>query len=423
MTRISSFRLGLRAWLFASLLSLLALPATGRAVDVDAMHWWVSDGERASIDVLAGHVRRQGLTWRDTGVAGSGTTRYFDALRARIQAGRSPMASQMIGFEIREWAARGLLDDLDDAARRGEWDEVVPIGIQALSKYQGRWYAAPINAHSTNWLWVNQALLDRIGGTAPDIWDDLIVLLERARKAGIQPLAIGREAWEHTLLFESVAVSTAGAEFYRRAFLELDASALDDAVVRRIFQRMRVLAGYVDPGFMRRRWDQATDRVRKGQSLLQVQGSWVGGEFTHHGMQPGKEYACFRFPDTQGVFLFNSDQYVLLRGGPGTAQSRDAFLSILMDPAFQAELNQRTGAAPARVDVPKAAFNACGQRAIDDMRGANMRRTMMGSIAMGNANPPAVKTAIYDVVTRHFQGALTDDQAVQALRDAIGAAP
>ena len=84
-------------------------------------------------------------------------------------------------------------------------------------------------------------------------------------------------------------------------------------------------------------------------------------------------------------------------------------------------MNLRSGAAPARVDAPHAQFNACGQRNITDMRRTNMRRTLMGSIAMGNAHPRAVKTAIYDVVTRHLQGQLDTAAAVTALQQAVAA--
>ena len=38
---------------------------------------------------------------------------------------------------------------------------------------------------------------------------------------------------------------------------------------------------------------------------------------------------------------------------------------------------------------------------------------------MGNAHPSAVKTAIYDVVTRHLQGRLDTAGAVAALRLAV----
>lgn len=387
--------------------------------EVEVFHWWVSGGERASMDVIKNSMQKQGFVWKEGAAAGSGTARYTKVLQSRVASGKIPTAAQMIGYDIHAWAKQGLLGNLNDLARKEEWDEVVPIAIQALSKYEGNWVAAPVNAHSTNWLWINKPLFDKIGGKEPDTWTDLIVLLDQAKRAGILPLAIGGEAWEQTLLFESVAVSTGGAEFYRKAFIELDSAALKPALLKEIFQRMNKLKLYIDPGFKTRRWDQATDMVREGKALFQVQGSWVDGEFAAKGLVPDKDYYCYRFPDTQGVFLFNSDQFIMFKVADNQRANQLALASTLMTPAFQSALNVATGAAPARVDVSQAAFNSCGKKAIADMRGANMRRTMMGSIAMGNANIPAVKTAIYDVVTRHFKNEITADQAAVQLRDAI----
>src|SRR5690606_11047251 len=108
-------------------------------------------------------------------------------------------------FDIHDWARKGEVYPLDKAAVRGEWAEVIPNGIQALSRLGNHWVAVPINAHSTNWLWVNQKLFDQLGSAAPDTWTDLLDLLETAKQRGIVPLAIGAQEWEHTLLFENVA--------------------------------------------------------------------------------------------------------------------------------------------------------------------------------------------------------------------------
>ena len=48
-----------------------------------------------------------------------------------------------------------------------------------------------------------------------------------------------------------------------------------------------------------------------------------------------------------------------------------------------------------------------------------MRRTLMGSIAMGNANPARVKEAIYTIVSDHLYGKISDEQAVVLLKQAI----
>jgi len=405
------------AWLLCCASAASAQPPRPQ---VEVLHWWVSGGERASMDALKSHIEHQGMGWKEGSVAGSGTARYTDVLAARVRAGRIPTAAQMIGYDIHDWARRGLLQSMDDVAAREEWDAVVPSDIQHLSKWQGQWVAVPFNIHSTNWLWVNQALAERLRVAGPpDTWTDLIALLDRARAAGMVPLAMGHEAWEHTLLFESVAVGAGGAAFYRRAFIELDPQALTEPLSTQIFARMRQLAGYLDAGYQRRRWDQATAMVRRGQALLQVQGSWVDGEFTARGLQPGSGYHCWRFPDTQGVVLFNSDQFIFFKQPPQQRAAQQALASTLMQPALQTDVNVRSGAAPARVDVPQKPFNACGRQAIADMRASNMRRTLMGSVAMGNAHAAPLKTAIYSVVTRHLQGQLSDSAAAAQLRSAV----
>lgn len=37
---------------------------------VEVSHWWVSEGERASIDVIRHHTEAKGLAWHETVFAG-----------------------------------------------------------------------------------------------------------------------------------------------------------------------------------------------------------------------------------------------------------------------------------------------------------------------------------------------------------------
>lgn len=408
-----------RKWIFATILSLIILPKANAHPQVLTFHWWVSDGEQASINVIQQHVEAQGLTWRDRAISGSGTATFGDVLRKYVEQGQAPSASQAIGYDIHDWARRGKLLKLDDLAREQEWDQVVPYGIQHLSKYQGHWYAAPFNAHSTNWIWLNGARYRELNTAVLDTWEDLLRLLASAKAAGIIPIAIGGEAWEHTLLFEVVAAGVGGAEFYRKTFLELDADSLDDALLLSVFQRMSQLRAFIDPNFSQHNWNEATQLVMTGQALMQIQGSWVNGEFLAQGYQAGLDFECFRFPDTQGLFLFNSDQYIFFKEGVGSDESRIKMASALMSKGLQKEVNIFSGAAPARVDVSTNGFNLCGRQAIYDMRGANMRRTLMGSIAMGNAHPSVTKQAIYATVSEHLYGNISDAQAAVQLKQAI----
>ena len=74
-----------------------------------------------------------------------------------------------------------------------------------------------------------------------------------------------------------------------------------------------------------------------------------------------------------------------------------------MSPSFQSAFNVVKGSVPARTDVPNDAFDACGKKGMAELQQPNSG-TLVGSMAHGHANRAAVKNAIYDVVTAHFNG-------------------
>jgi glucose/mannose transport system substrate-binding protein len=57
-----------------------------------------------------------------------------------------------------------------------------------------------------------------------------------------------------------------------------------------------------------------------------------------------------------------------------------------------------------------------------DLAEANKNGTLLGSMAHGHAAPAAVKNAVYDVVTAHFNGEYDSETAVEELVTAVEAA-
>ena len=129
-----------------------------------------------------------------------------------------------------------------------------------------------------------------------------------------------------------------------------------------------------------------------------------------------------RFPGTQGSVTFNSDQFAMFKVAADKVPAQLAMATAIESPTFQSAFNVVKGSVPARTDVPDTAFDACGKKAIKDLAEANKNDTLMGSMAHGHANPAAVKNAIYDVVTREFNGELTSEAAVKELVAAVEAA-
>ena len=151
-------------------------------------------------------------------------------------------------------------------------------------------------------------------------------------------------------------------------------------------------------------------------------GDWAKGEFVKAGKVPGEDFVCMRFPGTQGSVTFNSDQFAMFKVADEKAPAQLAMASAIENPVFQSAFNVVKGSAPARTDVSDEAFDACGKKAIADLAEANTNGSLFGSMAHGHANPASVKNAIYDVVTRQFNGDMSSDEAVAELVAAVAAA-
>ena len=208
-------------------------PATQAAEEVEVLHWWTSGGEAAALNVLKEDLEGQGVTWQDMPVAGGGGSEAMTVLRARVTSGNPPTAVQMLGFDIQDWAIEGALADLNAVAESEGWDGVVPAALQRFAKYDGKWISAPVNVHSTNWVWANKAILDELGIAVPTTWDELVAALDKIQGGGYVALAHGGQAWQDATIFDGVLMSTAGPEFYQQSMVELDPAALGSDTMKR----------------------------------------------------------------------------------------------------------------------------------------------------------------------------------------------
>ncbi|MFK7877886.1 MAG: ABC transporter substrate-binding protein, partial [Paracoccaceae bacterium] len=361
----------------------------------------------------------QGIGWTDMPVAGGGGEQAMTVLRARVTAGNAPTAVQGLGFDIIDWANQGALANLNEVAATEGWDDVIPAALQQFAKVDGEWVSAPVNVHSTNWVWANKAVLDANGISQPETWEDFVAAMDTLSAAGITPVAQGGQAWQETTMFDGVAMSVLGPDGYRAAFIDLDPSVLGGAKMQEAFDRMAVIRANVDDNFSGRDWNLATAMVINGEAGFQMMGDWAKGEFIAAGKVPGEDFLCFRFPGTSDQVTFNADQFMMFNQGGEVSAQQAALASAILSPSFQSAFNVVKGSVPARTDVSDEAFDACGQQGMADLAAAAASGNLIGSMAQGHANPASVKNAIYDVVTAHFNGEFDSATAVAELVTAV----
>jgi glucose/mannose transport system substrate-binding protein len=249
-----------------------------------------------------------------------------------------------------------------------------------------------------------------------------VKVLDKAKSLGIIPIAHGGQAWQEATMFDSVVLTTGGADFYKKAMIDLDEGALKSPTMHTAFERLAKLRTYVDPNFPGRDWNLATSMVIKGDALMQVMGDWAKGEFINAKKVPGTDFLCFRFPGTQGMVTFNADQFVFFKRGSALDAGQAKMAADIEDAAFQSSFNVIKGSAPARTDVSDAAFDACGKKGMADLKEAVAKNTLLGSSAQGYGVPPAVQNAMSDVITKEFNGQLNVEQAFAEFPKAIAAA-
>jgi glucose/mannose transport system substrate-binding protein len=404
--------------LLAAVSTALSIPA--QAGDVEVLHWWTSGGEAKAAAELKSSMQKKGHTWKDFAVAGGGGDAAMTVLKSRVVSGNAPAAAQIKGPSIQEWAREGVLANMDAVAKAEKWDSVLPKVIADGLKYKGNYVAAPVNVHRVNWLWANPEAFKKAGAKLPTTWDEFFVAAEALKKAGITPVAHGGQNWQDFTTFESVALGAGGAEFYRKALVQLDPGSLKSPTMLKVLETFKKVKGYTDKNAPGRDWNLATAMVIKGEAGMQLMGDWAKGEFIAAGKVPGKDFACVAAPGTAKSYTYNVDSFVLFKLKDAANQKAQQDLAVaIMGPEFQEVFNLNKGSIPVRLDMKLDKFDECAKLSAADFGASAKSGSLVPSIAHGMAVPSAVEGAIKDVVSQFWND---DKMTAAAAMDKLAAA-
>ncbi len=390
------------------------------AGEVEVLHWWTSGGEAAAVQQLQKMLKDEGHTWKDFAVAGGAGANAMTALKSRAVSGNPPTAAQVKGPQIQEWAELGVLTSLDDVAQAENWDKRVPKVVADIMKAEGQWVAVPVNVHRINWMWCNPAVFQKAGAEYPKTWDDFFAACEKIQQAGMIPVAFGGQPWQEATAWESIVTGVGGTDFYLKTLVQADEKTLASDTMVKVFEIFRKIKKYTDKNAPGRDWNLATNMVIKGEAGVQFMGDWAKGEFTAAGKIPGKDYDALAVPGTENAFLFNVDSFIMFEVKDAEAKkAQKAMARLILSPDFQTVSNVNKGSIPVRSGIAKEPFDAVAIQAMADFAQTAQTGGLMPSMAHEMAVSPAVRGAIFDVVTNFYNSNMTSQEAVQKLAAAV----
>jgi glucose/mannose transport system substrate-binding protein len=385
-------------------LGLASLSMHIQAAEVEVLHYWTSGGEAKSVAELKKIMQAKGHVWKDFAVAGGGGDNAATALKSRVVAGNAPAAAQVKGPAIQEWAAEGVLANLDAVGKAENWDSLLPKVVADVMKYKGSYVAAPVNVHRVNWMWANAAVLKKAGVKAmPKTWEEFFAAADSVKKLGLIAVAHGGQNWQDFTTFESVVLGVGGAKFYNDALVKLDPKALNSDTMKKSLETLRKVKSYTDPAAAGRDWNLATAMVMQEKAAFQFMGDWAKGEFLAAGKTPGKDFLCAAAPGSANAYTFNMDSFAMFKLKDGAAQKGQSDLAAaIMGTEFQEVFNLNKGSIPARLNMSMAKFDDCAKLSSKDFVDSAKAGSLVPSIAHSMAVSPAAEGALKDAVSQFW---------------------
>jgi glucose/mannose transport system substrate-binding protein len=396
----------------AALISVGAVGAA-HAQKAEVIHWWTSGGEAAAIKEFASMYTKAGGTWIDTPIAGGGGAQARTVMANRTMGGDAPTAAQYnYGKQYEEIIKEGLLNDLDDVAKKGNWDQLLPEKIRNAVKVNGKYFAVPVNLHNENWVWYNKAVLAKAGVKEPTNLDEMVAAMDKIKAAGgVVPLALGGQGWQEGITFRGVLLATGGQDLYLKTFKDKDVSTPG---FRKAVETFKKLKAYTDAGSPGRDWNLATGMVIEGKAAFQMMGDWAKGEFVNAGKTAGKEYGCFMAGGPKMPYAIGGDVFVFPKQkSADSAAAQKKLAELMISPEGQVAFNNKKGSIPIRTDVDTSKMDVCAQMGVQAVKEG---RLLQGTNEL--LSPDAVG-AFEDAISKYWNSNQSADDAIKAMATAL----
>jgi glucose/mannose transport system substrate-binding protein len=379
------------------------------------IHWWTSGGESQAVKQFAEAYNKAGGQWIDQAVAGA------DASRAttinRIVGGNAPTAAQFnTSKQFRDFVEQGLLNNVDDVAIAGKWDQIMPPSILEAIKINGHFYAAPVDIHMPAWFFYSKAAYKKAGiASEPQTWDEFLAQLAKLKAAGVVPLAFGGQVWQEKITFDAIFAMVGGADLYLKVYRDRDQKAVMSPAFKQVLVDFKKLKAFVDAGSPGRNWNDATAMVVSGKAGVQIMGDWAKGEFAAAKQVAGKDFGCFPGFGPKAPYIVAGDAFVFPKTTNATAiKAQKLLATTITSPAAQVAFAARKGAIPIRGDVDESQLDICARQGLAIMKDKSRQLPNTEMLAS-----PDTTGALQDVLTNYWNKNQSPDDAQKSFARAL----
>jgi glucose/mannose transport system substrate-binding protein len=409
----------LAGFLAVALASLLGAPAARAEDKLEIFSWWAGDEGPALQALLDRYAAlNPGTTVVNSTVTGGSGVNARAVLKTRMLGGDPPDSVQVhAGQElIGTWVVANRMEDLSDLFKAEGLNAKFPPGLLALLSARGGIWSMPVNIHRSNVMWYVPANLKKWGVAPPRSWDEFLYTCQALKQKGLQsPLALG-ENWTSIHLWESVALGVLGPDDW--SALWSGKLKFTDPKAVKVWDTFGKVLDCANSDASGLSWQQATDRMLKGESAFNVMGDWAAGYMsTTLKLKPGEGFGWAASPGTGGTFMMLSDSFGLPKGAKHPEASKK-WLRLLGSKEGQDIFNPLKGSIAARLDSDLGKYNAYLQSAAKDWKSSKV----VGSLAHGAVAPEAFASQFGTVMEIYLGGrnAAAAASAAQAIADQVG---
>jgi glucose/mannose transport system substrate-binding protein len=368
------------SFLIAVSAALLAATSARAQEKLEIFSWWAGD-EGPALQALIDRFSQQNPSIQviNATVTGGSGVNARAVLVTRMLGGDPPDSFQVhAGQElIGTWVVAKRMEDLTSLFQSEGWTTKFPPGLISLLSAKGGIWSVPVNIHRSNLMWFVPAKLEGWGVKPPKSWDEFLSTCKTLREKGLQyPLALG-ENWTVIHLWESVALGVLGPDDW--SALWKGKLKFNDVKAMKVWDTFGKVLACTNPDASGLSWQQAVDRMLKGDAAFNVMGDWAAGYMaTTLKLVPGEGFGWAPSPGTGGAFMMLSDSFGLPVGAKHKAATIK-WLKLLGSREGQDVFNPLKGSIAARLDSDLTKYNPYLQSAAKDWK-ANK---IVGSLAHG----------------------------------------